>query len=105
MEKRSGLSELSVILWVSTIEGCPLSGVPLYMYMYINVLGGGSLTLDLISCIYMYVYCIYSHIFPLSSQSCDSALVKAAAADCLVFLSQYLGHVILRGRIEQHNPE
>ena len=25
-----GLSELSVISWVSAIEGCPLSGVPLY---------------------------------------------------------------------------
>ena len=25
MEKRSGLSELSVIWWVSTIEGCPLN--------------------------------------------------------------------------------
>ena len=29
MEKRSELSELSVTLWVSAIEGCPLSGVPL----------------------------------------------------------------------------
>ncbi|CAI8037892.1 hypothetical protein GBAR_LOCUS21167 [Geodia barretti] len=35
----------------------------------------------------------------------DSALVKAAAADCLTLLSQYLGHVILRGRIEQHSPQ
>ena len=26
MEKRSGLSELSVISWVSAVEGCPLSG-------------------------------------------------------------------------------
>ena len=23
MEKRSGLSELSIISWVSTVEGCP----------------------------------------------------------------------------------
>ena len=30
MEKRSGLSELSVISWVSAVEGRPLSGVPLY---------------------------------------------------------------------------
>ena len=29
MEKQSGLSELSVISWVSAVEGCPLSGVPL----------------------------------------------------------------------------
>ena len=29
MEKRSGLSELSVIPWVSAVEGCPLSRVPL----------------------------------------------------------------------------
>ena len=31
MERQSGLSELSVISWVSAIEGCPLSGVPLYI--------------------------------------------------------------------------
>ena len=30
MERQSGLSELSVISWVSAIQGCPLSGVPLY---------------------------------------------------------------------------
>ena len=29
MEKQSGLSELSVISWVSAVEGSPLSGVPL----------------------------------------------------------------------------
>ena len=29
-EGQSGLSELSVISWVSAVEGCPLSGVPLY---------------------------------------------------------------------------
>ena len=31
IEKQSGLSELSVILWVSAVgvEGCPLSRVPL----------------------------------------------------------------------------
>ena len=29
LKKRSGLSELSIISWVSAIEGCPLSGVPL----------------------------------------------------------------------------
>ena len=37
MEGQSGLSELSVLSWVSTVEGCPLRGVPLYcnyMYMY-----------------------------------------------------------------------
>ena len=33
MEKQSGLSELSVISWVSPVEGCQLSGVPLY-YIY-----------------------------------------------------------------------
>ena len=32
MERQSGLSELSVISWVSAIQGCPLSGVPLYLY-------------------------------------------------------------------------
>ena len=30
MEGQSGLSELSVISWVSAVEGCPLSGHPLY---------------------------------------------------------------------------
>jgi len=30
MERQSGLSELSVISWVSAFEGCPLGGVPLY---------------------------------------------------------------------------
>ena len=30
MEIRSGYSELSVISQVSAVEGCPLSGVPLY---------------------------------------------------------------------------
>ena len=30
MEMQSGHSEMSVILQVSAIEGCPLSGVPLY---------------------------------------------------------------------------
>ena len=30
MEGQSGLSELSVISWVAVIQGCLLSGVPLY---------------------------------------------------------------------------
>ena len=29
MEGQLGLSELSVISWMSAVEGCPLSGVPL----------------------------------------------------------------------------
>ena len=29
LEGQSVLSELSVISWVSAVEGCPLSGVPL----------------------------------------------------------------------------
>ena len=32
MEGQSGLSELSIISWVSAVEGCPLSEVPLYCY-------------------------------------------------------------------------
>ena len=32
MEGQSELSELSVISWVSAVEGCPLSGVPLYIH-------------------------------------------------------------------------
>ena len=38
MEGQSGLSELSVISWVSAVEGCPLSGVPIP-----KVLGGLSM--------------------------------------------------------------
>ena len=43
MEKQSGLSELSVISWVSAVEGCPLNGVPLccaclvYIQVYISI--------------------------------------------------------------------
>ena len=32
MKKQSGHSELSAISQVSAVEGCPLSGVPLYTY-------------------------------------------------------------------------
>ena len=43
---------------------------------------------------------------PLSlSQTSDTALVKAAAEDCLIQLSQHLGHHILRGRVDQHCPQ
>jgi len=35
MGGQSGLSELSVISWVSTVEGCLLSGVPLYSCRHI----------------------------------------------------------------------
>ena len=31
MEGQLGLSELSVISWVSAFQGCPLRGVPLYV--------------------------------------------------------------------------
>ena len=31
MNGQLGLSELFVISWVSAVEGCPLSGVPLYI--------------------------------------------------------------------------
>ena len=33
MEIQSGHSELSVISQVSAVEGCPLSGVPLYVHV------------------------------------------------------------------------
>ena len=33
MEEQSGLSELSVISWVSAFQGCPLKGVPLYSFV------------------------------------------------------------------------
>ena len=40
MEMQSGHSELSVISQVSAVEGCPLSGVPLYNVngMYIVII-------------------------------------------------------------------
>ena len=38
MNKRLGLSELSVILWVSAFEGCLLSGVPLYSFQQASFL-------------------------------------------------------------------
>ena len=44
MERQSGLSELSVISWVSAIEGCPLSGVPLYVKCS-SIRGGGKIFL------------------------------------------------------------
>ena len=34
MEGQSGLSELSVISWMSAVQGCPLSGVPLYNFSH-----------------------------------------------------------------------
>ncbi len=37
-------------------------------------------------------------------QSSDNALVQSAGVDCLTSLCQLLGKMILRGRIEQHNP-
>ena len=46
MEIQSGHSELSVVSQVSVVEGCPLSGVPLYMYMLTPV--NGYLTMNLI---------------------------------------------------------
>ena len=33
MEGQSGLSELSAISWVSAVEGCSLSGVPLLLLL------------------------------------------------------------------------
>ena len=38
-------------------------------------------------------------------QSCESALAKTAATDCLIVLTQQLGRMIMRGRVEQHNFE
>ena len=38
MEGQSGLSELSVISWVSAFEGCLLGGVPLYTFPVIHTL-------------------------------------------------------------------
>jgi len=35
-EKQLRLSELSIISWVSTVEGFPLSKVPLYTYTEIS---------------------------------------------------------------------
>ncbi|XP_064404527.1 uncharacterized protein LOC135349820 isoform X3 [Halichondria panicea] len=40
----------------------------------------------------------------LLKRSSDNALVQSAGVDCLTSLCQLLGRMILRGRIEQHNP-
>ena len=48
MEGLSGLSELSVISWVSAIHGCPLSGVPLYIAVHI------------VNCLYVNHLCMQS---------------------------------------------
>lgn len=37
------------------------------------------------------------------SLSCDSALVKTAGVQCLSMLTQQIGRMIMRGRIEQHD--
>ena len=37
MEIRSGFSELSLMSQVLAVEGCPLSGVPLYYTTYVHV--------------------------------------------------------------------
>ena len=37
MDWQSGLSELSVISWVSAVQGCPLSGVPLYITRWLSL--------------------------------------------------------------------
>ena len=34
----NGRTELSVILWLSAVQGCPLSGVPLYFVCSVCVL-------------------------------------------------------------------
>ena len=47
---------------------------------------------------------IYMHLPPPMSQSSDNALVQSAGVDCLTSLCQLLGRMILRGRIEQHDP-
>ena len=48
MEKQSGLSELSAILWVSAVEVCPLSGVPLYCKsVQLTIIAGTYLGLNL----------------------------------------------------------
>ena len=50
MEGQSGHSELSVISWVSAVEGCPLSGVPLY-YMYLADAYSASLSASVLCCL------------------------------------------------------
>ena len=60
MEIRSGLFEPSVLLRVSAVEGCPLSGVPLYML--INCLAPSheatNSALNLAQCVYIYYMCV-----------------------------------------------
>ncbi len=37
--------------------------------------------------------------------SCDNALTSSAASLCLIEIGKYLGPNILKGRVEQHNPD
>ena len=46
----------------------------------------------------------YMYMYTPIPQSSDNALVQSAGVDCLTSLCQLLGRMILRGRIEQHNP-
>ena len=39
-----------------------------------------------------------------SQQCSDSQQLKVASSDCLIFLSQFLGKMIMRGRVESYNP-
>ena len=52
MEIQSGHSEMSIISQVSAVEGCPLSGVPLYLAYQgsaRDTLNGGSASAELLS--------------------------------------------------------
>ena len=66
MEGQSGLSELSVISWVSAFEGCPLGGVPLYTQLSWNA--------------------FILNLFPCSGQQIDEQQIDEQHSFVLVFV-------------------
>lgn len=63
------------------------------------------LSLFLSLCPYIHVSRPLSPSHSLPVQSCDNALTSTAASQCLDALGNFLGPNILRGRIEQYNPQ
>ena len=55
---------------------------------------------------YTHIHIYHTHLHTYThSHVHDSVLVNAAAMDCLSELNKLLGRMIMRGRVEQHNPQ
>ena len=71
MEGQSGLSELSGISWVSAIQRCPLSGVPLYHH----------------TCVYDHVHAFFS--YRCLWDSCTTSLSYCTKIRVIVVLGRF----------------